>query len=62
MHSVQENKHETVEEATIWEVVRETRHESINETMQETLVVYDFVDALDQIYMMGNPIFLMKRI
>jgi len=62
MHSVHEDRHETVEETTNPEIVEETGHESVNETMQETLVADDVVDALDQMIRDAEPDFLDKRI
>ena len=47
MHSVQENRHETVEETTIPEIVHETKHEGVNEIMQETLAADDVIDTTD---------------
>jgi hypothetical protein len=62
MHYVQENRHETVEETTILEIVEVTGHESINEIMQETLVADDVVDALDQMICNGELDFLDEKI
>jgi hypothetical protein len=61
MHSIQENMHEIVEETTILETVEVTGHESVNETMQETLVADDVVDALDQMTHDGEPDFLDEK-
>ena len=61
MHSVHEDRHETVEETTNPEIVEETGHESVNETMQETLVADDVVDALDQMIRDAEPDFLDKK-
>jgi len=61
MHSVHEDRHETVEETTNPEIVEETGHESVNETMQETLVADDVVDALDQMIRDGEPDFLDEK-
>jgi hypothetical protein len=61
MHSVQENRHETMEETTIPEIVEVIGHESVNETMQETLVADDVVDALDQMIRDREPDFLDEK-
>ena len=61
MHSVHEDRHETVEETTNPEIVEETGHESVNETMKETLVADDVVDALDQMIRDGEPDFLDEK-
>jgi hypothetical protein len=50
-----------MEETTILETVEVTGHESVNETMQETLVADDVEDALDQMMRDGELDFLDEK-